>query len=800
MPDWSIPSRSSTVSKTDVAVSVVFPSRSSKVSVSTEMWPGMPSHSNVHTMRSGRTISRNSPRNPCSSPSELRCTIRQPPPGRKSRSHFAISYFLGPHQCDMCSHDVCASNTRSRGASKTRVMTISRSDGVVIVSLLLPLPPIALLLSSRLELLQVLLQPVVALLPEAAVPLGPLGDLLEWPRLEPGGPPLPLPASCDEPRPLQHLQVLRDRRQAHLERLRQLGDGSLPRRQPREDRPPRGIREGPEGAVQPFGGLQHSPLHVYNQKVKYPSRPARVKSTARSVAQIEAIVFLRGAVDFVAPRLSYERPFREGGSDEVHAADPSGRRPDAAVARGVGDPFRGRAEGRIRRLPGDQPDPGRHPRPRAGRSGDGNHRAGTGRQDADHRRPLRRDQGVDRRLPPVRGRRPRRCDRAGLADPRGTPGRRGRGASDRGVVAILERVFRDQWGRVLAALIGYLGDIDLAEEAAQEAFAIAAERWPRDGAPANPGAWLVTTARNRAINRIRRDRTLAAKTRLLQVPEASEDPMDATSFPDERLELVFTCCHPALATDAQVALTLRTLGGLSTGEIARAFLVPEPTMAQRLVRAKRKIRDARIPFRVPPEHLLPDRLDAVLAVVYLIFNQGYGGRGDLAAEALWLGRALAELLPDEPEVYGLLALMLLLDARRAARFRDGELVLLADQDHSLLDTAEIAQGRQALERALALLGRGPYVLQAAIASLHADQPRDWPQIAALYGELSRLTGSPVVELNRAVALAQVQGPQAGLEIVDRLSLEDYRYLHASAASCCGVSGARRRPARPIAEP
>jgi RNA polymerase sigma-70 factor (ECF subfamily) len=317
------------------------------------------------------------------------------------------------------------------------------------------------------------------------------------------------------------------------------------------------------------------------------------------------------------------------------------------------------------------------------------------------------------------------------------------------LVTTLEQVFRDQWGRVLAALIGFLGDFDLAEEATQEAFAIAAERWPQDGVPANPGAWLVTTARNRAINRIRRNRTLAAKTRLLQVPQAAEDTMDATTFPDERLELIFTCCHPALATEAQVALTLRTLGGLSTAEIARAFLVPEPTMAQRLVRAKRKIKAAGIPFRVPPEHLLPDRLAAVLAVVYLIFNHGYGGRGDLAAEALWLGRALAELLPDQPEVHGLLALMLLLDARRAARFRDGELVLLADQDHSLLDTAEIAKGRQALDRALALGGRGPYLLQAAIASLHADQPRDWPQIAALYGELSRL------------------------------SLQDYHYLHAT---------------------
>jgi RNA polymerase sigma-70 factor (ECF subfamily) len=328
-------------------------------------------------------------------------------------------------------------------------------------------------------------------------------------------------------------------------------------------------------------------------------------------------------------------------------------------------------------------------------------------------------------------------------------------------------------------MIGFLGDFDLAEEAAQDAFAIAAERWPRDGVPTHAAAWLVTTARNRAINRIRRDRTLAAKTRLLLVPEPTEESVDPTTFPDERLELIFMCCHPALSIDAQVALTLRTLGGLSTAEIARAFLVPEPTMAQRLVRAKRKIKAAGIPFRVPPDHLLPDRLVAVLAVVYLIFNEGYGGRGDLAAEAIRLGRALAELMPDEPEVQGLLALMLLLDARREARFRDGELVLLADQDRSRLDTAEIAEGREALDRALALLGHGPYLVQAAIASLHADEPRDWPHIAALYGELSRLTDSPVVELNRAVAVAEAQGPAAGLEIVDRLPLKDYRYLHAT---------------------
>lgn len=328
-------------------------------------------------------------------------------------------------------------------------------------------------------------------------------------------------------------------------------------------------------------------------------------------------------------------------------------------------------------------------------------------------------------------------------------------------------------------MIGFLGDFDLAEEASQEAFAIAAERWPLDGIPANPRAWLVTTARNRAINRIRRDRTLAAKTHLLQVPETVEDGVDETTFPDERLELVFTCCHPALGVEAQVALTLRTLGGLTTGEIARAFLVPEPTMAQRLVRAKRKIKAAGIPFRVPPEHLLPDRLVSVLAVVYLIFNEGYGGRGELAAEALLFGQALAELMPDEPEVHGLLAMMLLLDARREARFRGGELVLLADQDRSLWDAGQIAGGRAALDRALALHGRGPYVLQAAIASLHAEEPRDWPQIAALYGELARLTDSPVVELNRAIAVAEAQGPEAGLDIVDRLALEDYRYLHST---------------------
>jgi RNA polymerase sigma-70 factor, ECF subfamily len=291
----------------------------------------------------------------------------------------------------------------------------------------------------------------------------------------------------------------------------------------------------------------------------------------------------------------------------------------------------------------------------------------------------------------------------------------------------------------------------------------------------------VTTARNRAIDRIRRDRTLAAKTRLLEVPEATEEDMDETTIPDERLELVFTCCHPALALDAQVALTLRTLGGLTTEEIARAFLVPEETMAKRLMRAKRKIKAAGIPFRVPPAHLLPDRLAAVLAVVYLIFNEGYGGRGDLAAEAIRLGRALAELMPDEPEVQGLLALMLIDDARREARFAGGTVVLLRDQDRSLWDDDEIAAGRVALDRALALGGRGPYVLQAAIASLHVDEPQDWPQLAALYGELARITGSSVAELNRAAAVAEAGDPEAGLALLEGLELERYHYLHATRA-------------------
>ncbi|MBE3013061.1 sigma-70 family RNA polymerase sigma factor [Microbispora sp. NEAU-D428] len=351
----------------------------------------------------------------------------------------------------------------------------------------------------------------------------------------------------------------------------------------------------------------------------------------------------------------------------------------------------------------------------------------------------------------------------------------------------LDAVFRDQWGRVLATLVGILGDIELAEDAAAEAFAVAAERWPRDGEPANPTGWLITTARNRAIDHLRRRQVLADKTKLLtrdietgsQPPEA---PMDDAAIPDERLELIFTCCHPALALEAQVALTLRTLGGLSTDEIALAFLVPFETMSKRLTRAKHKIRDAGIRFAVPPDHQLPDRLAAVLAVVYLIFNQGWGGgRVDLTAEAIHLGRALAGLMPDEPEVLALLALMLLHDARKAARLRDGRIVPLDDQDRTLWDTRQIDEGLALLRRAMARGRPGPYLVQAAIADLHLHEPRDWRQIAALYQTLARQTRSSIVEMNRAIAVAEIDGPEAGLAILDRLDLGHYRYFHATRA-------------------